>query len=127
MNHTSPHILIAEDEKALQNILSKRFEEQGFVVSTADNGRACITMATEQKPDAIILDVLMPEMNGIECLKAIRDTSWGKEIPILVLTNLTADDSDLVKAIFEKSPNFYLVKMDWSIDSIIEKVHEMLA
>jgi DNA-binding response OmpR family regulator len=91
MKNICPRILIVDDEKDLLGILSLRFSSWGFDVLTAANGEDAIKLVKEKSPDAVILDVVMPKMDGIQTLRAIR--SFNKEIPVLMLTAYTDDEN----------------------------------
>lgn len=119
-------ILIIEDEKSLQKALSEEGEHEGFSCKIASDGEEGLRLALDEKPDLIILDLLLPKKDGLTMLKELRSDSWGAEARVLILTNLSADNSDRVKAAVETYPEYYLVKSDWSIADIFKKVKEML-
>src|SRR3989338_8177678 len=82
-------ILIVEDEKPLRDALQHTFEAEGFEVMTAGDGRAGLTKALEKKPDLILLDIVMPKMNGTTMLSELRQNIWGRGAKVIVLTNLS--------------------------------------
>lgn len=123
---TNKTILIIEDEAALRKILSDVLTREGFSVLTAPNGREGVLIAKESHPDLILLDLLMPEMNGMDALKKIRADAWGAKVPVIILTNLNADSEDTVKDMVEGRPLFYLIKSDWKIADVVTKVKEVL-
>ena len=115
-------ILIAEDESAMRNALTDEFERQGCAVLKAENGEVALDLADKEKPDVILLDILMPKINGMEVLDKIRKGSdWGKKVPIIMLTNLEADEK-IMNGVAEDEPSYYLVKSDWKLYDIVEKV-----
>ncbi len=114
-------ILIVEDEKAMLDLLKERIEAIGFDVIEAKNGAIGFEAARDQNPDLILLDILMPKMDGITMMKKVREESWGKEIPIVILTNLSPSDS-VMAAVARDEPAFYLIKTDWQLDEIMEKI-----
>jgi len=76
----------------------------------------------------ILLDILMPKMDGITMMKTLRQKDeWGKNVPIILLTNLSADDENIMKAITENELAYYLVKSDHTIQDLVEKVKERLS
>jgi DNA-binding response OmpR family regulator len=81
-------IAIVEDDLAISQMYRLKFEQEGFSVDTADNGKLGLEMAESLKPDIILLDLNMPIMNGEEMLKALRKTDWGKNIKVVILTNM---------------------------------------
>lgn len=126
MSEQSKKILVVEDEPDLRQALAESLKHGGFEVIEASNGGEGLEEAISRHPDLIILDILMPKMNGMEMMKKLRQNSaWGKKVPIIMLTNLSVDDS-ILKGIIEDQPSYYFVKSDWRIPNVIEKVREML-
>lgn len=80
-------IAIIEDDQAISQMYRFKFEAEGYQVETAENGRLGLELAEKMRPDIILLDLMMPEMNGEEMLEKMRATSWGKNIKVVVLTN----------------------------------------
>ena len=117
-------ILIVEDEAPLLKVLEDRFLQEGFVVFKASDGVQGYKIALENKPDIILLDILLPLVNGLEMLKKVRENEEGKDIPILILTNL--NDLESVKQAMENQAYDYLVKSDWQLDDLVKKVKERL-
>lgn len=120
-------VLIIEDESSLQEALRDALSRKGFGCVSTSDGEAGLYAALEHKPDLIMLDLLMPRMDGLEVLKRLRQDEWGKTARVLVLTNLPADSGERVRTIVETTPALYLVKSDWSINDIVKKVEEMVA
>jgi len=87
-------ILIVEDEEPLKLTLKKKFKNEGFSVLEATNGEDGLKLTQEKKPDLILLDIVMPVMDGMTMLKKLRKQDFGKEMPVILLTNL-ADTSDV--------------------------------
>ncbi len=125
--HTIPKthtILIIEDDHALLNALKDKFTKEGFVVIKAHDGEEGLTMALSDHPDLILLDVIMPKMDGIMMLKALRKDAWGKDAKVIILTNLS-DDKRVIEAL-EQGTHDYLIKADWKIEDVVEKVRKKL-
>ncbi len=121
-------ILIVEDDSALRNALHDKLTIEGLSPVEARNGQEGLQFAKRDKPDLILLDILMPEMDGLAMMKKLRgESEWGKQVPIILLTNLTSDNEEITKAIAEGEPAYYLIKSDWSIDDIVGKIKERLA
>ena len=95
------------------------------MVSTAKNGREGLKAALRGHPDLILLDNLMPEMDGMTVMKNLRKDSWGKNVPIFILTALDVNDENL-KQLEEDKPTYYLVKGLIGLDDILQKVKETL-
>ena len=117
-------LLVVEDEAPLRKLLVNALAEAGFRVIAAEHGEEGLHMAIQEKPDVIITDVLMPKMNGTDMLKKLREDSWGRTVPAVILTNLSADTNELVNEVIATAPDYYLVKADWSIYDVVEKVRE---
>lgn len=81
-------IAIIEDDQAISQMYRFKFEAEGYEVETAENGKLGLELAEKMKPDVILLDLMMPEMNGDEVLAKMRATTWGKNIKVVVLTNM---------------------------------------
>ena len=120
-------VLIIEDEHSLQQALNDALTNKGFVCTLANDGVEGLRLALEEKPDLIMLDLVMPKMDGFEMLKNLRGDAWGSTARVLVLTNLSANSSDRVRAAVETYPEYYLVKSDWPIKDIVAKAVEMLS
>lgn len=119
-------VLIAEDEDVLRQILAQTFTDAGFKVIQAQNGKQALELALSQKPSVTILDIMMPEMDGMEALKKIRlDPVWGANSLIIMLTNLTADNK-ILEQMAESSPSYYFVKSDMEPDQLLAKVREIM-
>jgi two-component system, response regulator len=81
-------IAIVEDDRAISQMYRFKFEAEGFEVETAENGKLGLELVQKMKPDIILLDLMMPEMNGDEVLAKIRKTPWGRHIKVVILTNM---------------------------------------
>ncbi|MGH7195226.1 MAG: response regulator transcription factor [Candidatus Saccharimonadales bacterium] len=80
-------IAIIEDEQTISEMYRLKFELEGFDVETAENGKLGLKLLEKMKPDIVLLDIMMPEMNGDEVLAKTRGQSWGKNLKVIVLTN----------------------------------------
>jgi DNA-binding response OmpR family regulator len=83
-----PKIAIIEDDQAISQMYRFKFEAEGFTVQTAENGRLGLALAESMQPDIILLDLMMPQMSGADMLEALRATDWGKDIRVIILTNM---------------------------------------
>jgi DNA-binding response OmpR family regulator len=120
-------VLIVEDEKPTAKVLEDKFRMEGFETAIAEDGAEGLRMSLENKPDLIILDILMPKMDGLEMMEELRKDPWGSRVPIIILTNLNADDK-VMSQIIKDQPSYYLMKTDWKLSDVIErakKVFEM--
>ena len=126
MEKYNKKILIIEDEQALRVPLSATFEAAGFQVITANNGEDGLKLALEKNPDIILLDLLMPKMDGRVMLRKLRESQQGKDTPVIILTVLQADDL-IMHWIAKYEPTYYLIKSDWGPEQIVKKVKERLS
>lgn len=125
MRNKTKKILITEDETLLRNALSEKLRLEGFEVLAAENGQKGLDLALAEHPDLILLDIIMPVMDGLTMLKKLREDAWGKEAAVILLTNLSANDH-IMPEVIEQQPAFYLVKTDWTLDKVVEKIKETL-
>lgn len=127
MTQNQKKILVVEDETPLRNALCDKLTREGFAVLKAKNGKEGLEVALHGQPDLILLDIIMPVMDGLTMLKKLRsENEWGKTIPVIILTNLSSDNDQRMRDITETEPSYYLVKTDWKIEDVIAKVREML-
>lgn len=121
-------IAIIEDEASQRKALSEKFTREGFNVLQAIDGEAGLKLITKEHPDIILLDIMMPDMDGLTMMKKLRKSSkWGKAVPVILLTNLSADNDEIIQRISEDEPSYYLLKANWSIGDVVEKVNERLS
>ncbi len=120
-------VLVVEDEKMLRSVLEKRLAKEGIQTLTASDGKEGLGEALKSKPDLILLDIMMPH-SGLEMLVELRkNLEYGKQARVILLSNLNPDTNEIMKAIEEHEPIFYLVKANWTLDQIVDKVREALA
>lgn len=114
-------ILIIEDEAPMRRILKDVFEQEGLKANEAADGAQGLEKALAEHPDLIILDIVMPKMDGITLLKKLRADSWGQTVPVLILTNLSNASRTLESGIDD-----YLIKTDCRLEDIVRKVKSKL-
>ena len=120
-------ILIVEDERSLSQALVNKLTLEGFATLIAKNGEEGLDVALREHPDMILLDIVMPVMDGMTMLKKLRrESEWGKTAKVIILTNLTSADEQRNRDITETEPHYYLVKTDWTIEDIVTKIREDL-
>lgn len=120
-------ILIIEDEAPLSSALFDKFTREGFSVLQAKNGEEGFELAFKDQPDIILVDLVMPVMDGMTMLKKLREKNeWGKHVPVIILSNLTSTDETRIRDMVETEPAYYLVKSDWKIEDVVAKVRERL-
>lgn len=117
-------ILVVEDNESLCNVLADTFTDEGFTVKTAFDGEEGLSAAKEWQPDVILLDLLLPKMDGEELLKELRQEEGGENILVIALTN--SDSSEKVYNLMNLGVTDYLTKSDWELSDLVAKVKERL-
>ncbi|MDN5819672.1 MAG: response regulator transcription factor [bacterium] len=117
-------IAIIEDDPVINQMYRMKFEADGFNVQLANNGKRGVAMVETFQPDMILLDLQMPEMDGEAALKVIRSNDWGKDIPVIVLTNLGEEEAP--KSLREMGIHSYIVKADLTPRQVVARVKEAL-
>jgi DNA-binding response OmpR family regulator len=118
------HILIVEDDLFLGEIYQKKFEMEGFKVSMANNGEKAVTDIKKKMPDIVLLDILLPKLDGFSVLEQVKADQTTKEIPIILLTNLGQQDD--VQRGLEKGAVDYLIKTHFKPSEVVDKVRKVL-
>lgn len=124
MNGKEKTILVVEDENNLRNVLRDKFDQENFIVLEAKNGKEGLEMALKEHPHMILLDIVMPKMDGMTMLEKLREDKWGQYAKVIILTNLS-DAENTLKAIKHGSFD-YLVKSDWKLADVVEKAKKLL-
>ena len=117
-------ILIVEDEKALQKSMRDFLLAEGFDVVSAGDGEQGVSLAKSERPDLILLDIVLPKKDGYEVLGEVKSYEGTKNIPVILLTNLESPE-DIGRA-FESGASTYLVKSDYKLEEIVIKIKETL-
>lgn len=117
-------IAIVEDDQAISQMYRIKFEGEGYEVETADNGKIGLDVIRKMKPDIVLLDIMMPEMNGDEVLEKLRGSSWGKHIKVIVLTNM--GEQELSPKIRELGVSTVILKADMTPRQVAEIVKKQL-
>ena len=115
-------LVVVEDDPFLSKVYKSKFEDSEFDVSFATDGLEGLEIIKKNKPDLVLLDLIMPKMDGFEVLEAIRKNSEIKNTKVIVLTNLGQDEDE--KRCAELGVLEYIVKSDIPIGEVIEKVNK---
>jgi DNA-binding response OmpR family regulator len=118
-------LLIVEDDEALSSLLADKFKADGFEVVLAGDGEEGLKQALSWKPDMILLDIVMPKMDGMTMLHKLREHEEGKNTQVVLLTNLS--DTDKVYNAMSNGVFDYLVKSNWEIDDLVKEVRAKVA
>lgn len=117
-------LLVAEDDQFYANLYRTKLEKEGFGVVVASNGTETLELLKKHHPNLIILDLVMPEMDGFEVLKKLKEESDLKDVPVIILSNLGQEED------IERAKEFgvfkYIIKSNVSIHQMVESVEEAL-
>ena len=118
-------ILIVDDDKSIRDALGHAFEKEGFIAIQAGNALQAMSQGALHQPDAIVLDLLMPGKNGLDCANDIRKEDWGKNIPIIILTSQT--DQDFIATAIEEGLYDFHIKNQTSLEALVGLINEKLS
>jgi DNA-binding response OmpR family regulator len=118
-------IAIIEDDAAISQMYRIKFESEGYEVDTAENGRVGLELIEKMRPDIVLLDLMMPEMNGDELLAQLRKTDWGKDLKVIILTNM--GEQEAPESIKSLDISAFIVKADMTPRQVAELVKEQLS
>ena len=125
MSQDTKKILIIEDNESYLTIISQKLSIEKYEVITAQDGQEGIQKVTDNQPDIVLIDLLLPKMNGIEVIEKIRENNAGRTLPLIILTNINPDD-EILQKITENKPAYYLIKPEVTLDDIAEKIKNVL-
>jgi DNA-binding response OmpR family regulator len=120
-----PKVAIIEDDQAISQMYRIKFEAEGYEVETAINGKLGLKLCEELNPDIVLLDLMMPEMNGDEMLQQMRKTDWGKKMPVIILTNMGEQEAPVI--LKELGVRRFIVKAEMTPRQVAEMVKAELA
>lgn len=119
-------VLVVEDDVALRKVLKEKLTDEGFDVLEAPDGEKGLALALEKHPALILLDIFMPQMDGITMLSKLRSAdSWGKHVIVVVLTNST--DAQTVAIVSGFGGTDFLIKSEWSLEALVARIRERLS
>jgi DNA-binding response OmpR family regulator len=120
-------VLVLEDETSLVEVLENSLKVKGFKVVTAIDGKEGFKKALKYKPNLILLDILMPKLNGIDMLQELRlcKDAYCREVPVIILTNLTNQDYE--KQAKKLGSLDYIIKSNISLTDLVDKISARLA
>jgi len=116
-------ILIIEDDKFLRELISQKLVKEGYEISEAVDGEKGIEAVIKEKPDLVLLDLILPGINGFEVLARIKSDPKVSQIPVIILSNLGQKD-DIERAL-KMGATDYLIKAHFTPPEIVEKVNKV--
>lgn len=117
-------VLIVEDDSSIRKVLAEELSKLKINIIEADNGETAVNFALNEKPDLIILDVIMPKMHGIDMLRELEKEEWGRNVKVLLLTNF-ADDPRVIEAVKQERIDL-LSKGETNLRNIVNTVKNKL-
>jgi len=115
---------LVEDDNAIVMAIKHGLTDSRIDLIIARDGESGLVQAKEAKPDLILLDIIMPKMDGMTMLKKVRASAWGKKIPVIILTNLSSPVHEMTASKLDVYE--YLVKTDWRLQDVVKKVNQAL-
>lgn len=121
----SKKILIVDDDMTLRELYEERIKAEGYTILSASDGEEAIEKATKEKPDLLLLDIMMPKINGIDVMKMLREKEETKNIPIIILTALI-QEIDKIKGMM-KPYDSYLIKSEIMPKEVVDAIQKSLS
>ena len=121
---TKKKVLIAEDEQTLLKTIEFTLKDKGYETITATDGEEALNLIKKHKPDVVLLDILMPRKSGLDVLKEMKADSELSDIVVLLLTNLSDEES--ISQGVALGARGYFIKSDMTLDEVAEKVDEVV-
>lgn len=118
-------ILFIEDEVKFQESFKDIFKAENFEIISAYDGETGIDLAKKERPNLILLDLILPKKNGFEVLKEIKEDEKISNTPVIVLTNL--EGARDIEQVISRGANTYLVKANYTIDDVLNKIKDIFA
>ena len=117
-------VAIIEDDQAISQMYRIKFESEGYDVDTSENGKLGLELCEKMIPDIILLDLMMPEMNGDEMLEKLRKTTWGKKIKVVILTNM--GEQEIPASVKQLNVSAVILKADMTPRQVAELVKKTI-
>lgn len=124
MGQQSKSILLVEDDRFLRKAAEATLRRHGFIVRTAADGEEALQRVRDEVPDLVLLDLIMPKLQGFEVLRILKQDPATKQIPVVVLSNL-GQDSDVQQAL-QGSAAAYSIKANLSLQDLVTQVQRVL-
>lgn len=117
-------ILIIEDDSFIRDIYQVKFEQEGFEIVMAEDGVVALEKLKDFIPDVILLDIMMPYLDGTEVLRSIRKTEVLEKVPVVMLTNIS--EKEKVDEMMRQGVSGYLIKSHFTPSEVVHKVRALL-
>lgn len=116
---------VVEDEQSIAQMYKLKFEKEGYQVFTAENGLKGLEELQKHHPDVILLDLMMPEMTGFEMLKELRKKDWGEKTKVIILTNVSEEES--ARKVKELGVSDFIIKANTTPQQVVDTVKKVIA
>ncbi len=120
MNPQGKKILLVEDEALIRELYARQLTKSGFLVKAVADGEAGLQTLGQEKFDLLLLDIMLPGMNGLEMLREFKSKNAGSTMMVILLTNLGQES--VIKEGFDLGANAYLIKTSYTPDQIVQEV-----
>lgn len=117
-------IAVVEDDESIAQMYRLRLEQAGYEVGVAGNGREGLELCEKMKPDLAMVDVMMPEVGGLEMIENMQKTEWGKKPLVMLLTNLSQQEAKVDRA--KQRIDGFAVKAYYTPTQLLEKINDLL-
>ncbi|MBU4351341.1 response regulator [Candidatus Parcubacteria bacterium] len=118
-------ILFIEDESSLQKTFGDILTSEGFKMISAIDGEVGLRLAESEKPDLIILDLVLPKLHGLEVLRGLKENNGTRNIPVIILTNM--GDMENIEKALELGATTYMIKADYTLEDVVSKIKNAMA
>lgn len=108
----------------MQKTVGERLSQEGYEIISALDGEIGLNLASAKKPDLILLDLILPKVQGLDVLKKLKETKETKETPVIILTNL--EEMEKINKALELGATAYLVKANYSLEELVEKIKNLI-
>lgn len=125
MSRAGYKILIVEDEASMARAIKDNLVAVGYQVAMASNGEEGLAQIAKEDYNVVLLDISMPQMDGMEMMKKMREVSANKIIPIIIYTNMIPDAA-ILHGVSRDKPTYYLSKTEHSIETLVGKIDEVI-
>ena len=117
-------VLIVEDEELIGDLLQKKLRQEGYYASVAIDGEAALKQIREEKPDIVLLDIVLPRLNGFEVLSELKKDEELRQIPVIIISN--SGQPDEIEKAKELGVRDWLVKTEFDPREVLEKVQRQI-
>lgn len=117
-------IIIVEDDPMLSDIYQMKFSSSGFEVSVAENGKVALDIIKKEKIDIVLVDIVMPEMDGFELTRILRSGNYDSKIKIIIVSNL--DQEDIKKKFADLKIDGFIAKSNYNPTELVEEVQKII-